>query len=545
MSKKKIIVIGIDGGTWTILNQLIERGKAPFFSHLCKNGIYGVLRSITPPVTAPAWTSFLTGQNPGKHGLYDFQRIDFATNNRNLTFSTDCKSANIMDYLDDEEKRSLFINVPLTYPPRPINGVLIAGFPVPLESDFVYPPEMQKEIKKLNYIIDWTEIYKSKKSLSKVSMIKMADKSQIDVFASMLKQDEWDLAMIVISGTDHIAHLEWQKGNIKGVKNYYAYIDSVLSRLHQEGLFDDATIVVMSDHGFGGASYSFFMNTWLNKEGYLSFKAEKDETYDLFLKGFRDTVYGKRNGILSMMLKTIGLTRENLIYFGKKTGLIKLEQYLPHSVISVFPSYEFSIDWDRTMAYMISNASKGININLQGREKTGIVARKEYDRVRKEIVQKLRELKTEDGRSIFQIAEIREDVYFGPFVTDAPDIVTWPFPDFKIRIGTNQKNYMRRVTEAQHTLNGIYIFSGEDFLSGEHGKEISIMDITPTIMHIMGLPVSEDMDGKVAINFFAPDSSAKKRPVQFRKPLSANRNLSRAEISEEGIAEKLKALGYL
>jgi predicted AlkP superfamily phosphohydrolase/phosphomutase len=404
---------------------------------------------------------------------------------------------------------------------------------------------MQKEIKKLKYIIDWTEIYKSKKSLSKVSMIKMADKSQIEVFASMLKQDEWDLAMIVISGTDHIAHLEWQKGNIKGVKNYYAYIDSVLSRLHQEGLFDDATIVVMSDHGFSGALYSFFMNTWLSKEGYLSFKTEKDDTYDVFLREFRNTVYGKRKNILSKMLRTIGLTRENLIYIGKKTGLIKLEQYLPHSIISVFPSHEFSIDWSKTKAYMVSNASKGININLFGREKTGVVTRKEYDRLRKEIVEKLRELKTNNGSLIFQIAEIREDVYFGPFITDAPDIVTWPFPDFKIRIGTNQKNYIRRVTEAQHAFNGIYIFSGEDFLFGEHGEEISIMDITPTVMHIMGLPVSEDMDGKVAINLFAPDSSAKKRPVQFRKPLSVNRYVSKAEISEEGIAEKLKALGYL
>jgi predicted AlkP superfamily phosphohydrolase/phosphomutase len=545
MKEKKIIIIGLDGGTWTILNPLMEQGKAPFFSHLCKNGIHGILRSTTPPVTAPAWTSFLTGQNPGRHGLYDFQWIDFTTNNRNLTVSTDCKSANIIDYLNDEGKRSLFINVPLTFPPYPINGILVAGFPVPPESDFVYPPEMLQQIKKLNYITDWMEIYRNNKSQSKVSMIKMADKSQINVFASMLKQYDWEVAMIVISGTDHIAHLEWQKGNVNAVKNYYSYIDGILYKLHHKGLFADATIVVVSDHGFGGASYSFFMNTWLSKEGYLRFKSEKDDTYDVFLREFRNTVYGKRNGILSRMLKTINLTRENLIYLGKKTGLIKLERYLPHSIISVFPSHEFSIDWSNTKAYIFSNASKGININLQDREKTGIVTRNEYDGLRKEIVEKLRRLKSVDGSPIFQIADLKENIYSGPYVPNAPDIVTWPFPNYKIRIGTNQKNFLRKVIESQHTLEGIYIFSGDDFLSKKWGREISIMDIAPTIMHIMGLQVPEDMDGKVATDFFAPYSSARKREIQFRTPLSKNRKAVTAETNQEGVAEKLRALGYL
>jgi predicted AlkP superfamily phosphohydrolase/phosphomutase len=545
VEKKKVTILGLDGGTWTILKNLINEGKAPFFRQLCRNGAHGVLKSITPPVTAPAWTSFLTGQNPGKHGIFDFQWIDFAENKRKLTFSADCKSANLMDYLDYAGRRSLFMNVPLTFPPRPVNGVLIAGFPVPPHSDFVYPPSLQEEIRKQNYITDWMEIYKSKKSLSKANMIRMADKSQIDIFASMLTQDNWDLAMIVVSGTDHIAHLEWQKGNVKGVKDYYAYVDGMLSELHARGVFQDSSIVVMSDHGFGGASHAFFMNTWLNKEGYLNFKAERQETYDVFLRDFRKTVYGSRQGLLSRLLKAIGLTRENLIYLGKKTGLIRLEAFLPHSVISVFPSHEFSIDWSTTKAYMVSNASKGININLQGREHSGIVSSGEYDELRKEIVGKLRALRANAGNPLMHTADLKENIYSGPYVQNAPDVVTWPTPDYKIRMGTNQKTFIRRVIEAQHTLDGIYVFSGDEFLQDGFARELSIMDIVPTVLHLMDLPVPDDMDGRVAADLFASDSSAGKRSVRFMEPLHAIAQAATASPDDETIAEKLKALGYL
>jgi predicted AlkP superfamily phosphohydrolase/phosphomutase len=545
-ARRRIIILGLDGGTWTILKPLIEEGKAPFFRNLCNDGVHGVLRSITPPVTAPAWTSFLTGQNPGKHGVYDFQWLDFSENKRKLTFSADCKSANVMDYLNEAGKRCLYMNVPLTFPPRPVNGVLIAGFPVPPDSEFVYPVEMQDEIRRRNYITDWMEIYKDNKSAPKAAMIKMADQSQIDLFASLLEEEEWDLAMIVVSGTDHIAHLEWQKGNVRAVRNYYAHVDRVFSGLKARGVFNDSTIVVMSDHGFGGASHSFFMNTWLHKEGYLNFKAERDETYDVFLRDFRNTVYGKRQGKLASVLKTVGLTRENLIYLGKKTGLIRLEPYLPHSVISLFPSHEFSIDWGNTLAYMVSNASKGINLNLQGREHTGIVPPAEYDELRGEIVRKLRELRADDGSPLMHTADIKENIYSGLYVKNAPDIVTWPTPDYKIRMGTNQKAFIRRVTEAQHTLDGIYVLSGDDFCRGKSGRELSITDLVPTILHIMELPISTDMDGCVASDLFAPDGPAQQRSVRLREPLQAvTLGASGPATDDESIAEKLKALGYL
>jgi len=544
---EKTIILGLDGGTWRILEPLIKEGKAPFFSRLIKNGTYGILKSTIPPVTAPAWTSFLTGKNPGKHGLFDFQKIDFQERKRRLTFSNDCKSATILDYLTDAGKRCLFVNVPLTYPPQPINGIIIAGFPVPPDTNFVYPPDLQDSIRELDYITDWMELYKTKKNLPKASLIKMVDFAQINVFSSLMQQEEWDVAMIVVSGTDHIGHLAWQQGKIKDVKKHYMYVDSMLMDLQAKGIFNNANIIVMSDHGFGGADYSFLMNTWLNSEGYLFFESAKQENYDLFLSNFRRTVYGEKRNILAKIFKFINLNRENLIYIGKKTGLIRLEQYLPHSLISIFPSQEFSIDWTRTKAYMVSNASKGLNINLVGREWTGIVSPSEYDSLRSEIIAKLKELKDGKGNPIMAVADIRENVYSGPYISEAPDILTWPYPNYKIRMGAKRKNFLRRVTEAQHEIDGIFIFSGPNFRAGENSESIYILDIAPTVLHTMGLPVPDDMDGKVRTEFFSPEMLSSTREVTYRPPIlkEPGKPGEADEFESAETMEKLKTLGYM
>lgn len=547
--KNKVIIIGLDGGTWEILSPLVQSGKTPFLASLVQNGAYGILRSTLPPVTATAWTSFITGKNPGKHGLFDFQRMDFESQERKLTFSTDCKSATLMDYLNEAGKNSLFINVPLTFPPQPINGINIAGFPVPPDSDFVYPPEMQSRIKGMGYVTDWMELYKTKKMVPKATLIRESDKAQLGVFSSLMQEKDWDVSMIVVSGTDHIAHLEWQQGGINVVKKHYIYIDNLLSELEKKGIFNDASIIVMSDHGFTGGDYSFYLNTWLKHEGYLVFKdnnEETPETYDVFIKEFNKIVFGDQVGLLSKILKGVGVTRENLIYLGKKTRLIRLEKYLPPSLISMIPSHQYSIDWSKTKAYMVSSASKGININLKGRESHGIVPPEHYEDLRQKIVNKLRNLKGSNGDLILNIADTKENIYNGPYVFEGPDIVTWAYPKYKIRMGSNQKHFLRHVIEAQHSLEGIFIFSGRNFIPGEK-PELSIVDIAPIILHTLGLPVSDDMDGMVAENCFS-ESFLQENPVTFRKGLvkdAGSYAIAKTGLENTDVIEKLKALGYM
>jgi predicted AlkP superfamily phosphohydrolase/phosphomutase len=550
MSKgERIVVIGLDGGTWEILDPLIARGRAPFLGGLVARGASGSLISTLPPVTAPAWTSFLTGKNPGQHGLFDFQRIEFARGERKLTFSTDCKSPTMLDYLGHAGRRGVFVNIPLTFPPRPVNGVMVAGFPVPPDSRFVYPPERQADVLGLGYKTDWFDVSRHRRFASRATMIAEADASQIRVFGALLKEAPWDVAMIVVSGTDHIAHVEWQKGNVKGVSRHYELVDRQLAELARQGLFDGASIMVVSDHGFSGGSRSFFMNTWLRHAGFLAFGRDETEPYDIFLSRRNKMVYGERQGVISRALRHARLTRENVIYLAKRTRLIRLERYLPQSVVKVFPSPERTIDWGRTRAYMMSNASKGINVNLKGREKTGIVSLGEYEVVRQDIIDRLRALRDDDGQPIFRIVEAREKVYHGPHVDDAPDIVTWPMPKYKIRIGADRPHYIRAVMEAQHAIEGIYILSGPGFHPAGRVRDLSIMDIAPTLLHVAGLAVPDDLDGRVATDLLAPGSEAGRRPVVMASPAAKYLGEPGAPADEgtddEVILRKLRALGYI
>jgi predicted AlkP superfamily phosphohydrolase/phosphomutase len=552
MSKReRIVVIGLDGGTWEILDPLIASGRAPFFGGLAGRGASGNLISTLPPVTAPAWTSFLTGKNPGKHGLFDFQRIEFGRGERKLTFSTDCKSPTMLDYLGHAGWPGVFVNIPLTFPPRPVNGVMVAGFPVPPGSRFVYPPEMQDRVAQLGYKTDWFDVSRRRRFGSRASMIAESDASQIRVFGTLLKEAPWDVAMIVVSGTDHIAHVEWQKGNVKGVSRHYEFVDRQFSALARQGLFDGANIMVVSDHGFSGGSHAFFMNTWLRHAGHLAYGRDESQPYDIFLERRNKLVYGERRGVVSRLLRHTRLTRENVIFLAKRSGLIRLEQYLPHSLAKVFPTSDRTIDWSRTRAYMMSNASKGINVNLKGREKTGIVPLGEYEAVRQDIIGRLRALRDEEGQPVFRVVEAREKVYQGPHVEDAPDIVTWPTPKYKIRIGADHPHYIRRVIEAQHAIEGIFIFSGPGFRTAGRVGDLSIMDIAPTLLHVGGLAVPDDLDGRVATELLRPDSDPGRRPVATAPPggkYLGEPGLTGGEGEGEDdrvILEKLRALGYI
>lgn len=540
--KKKLVIVGLDGAEFDIIKPLARRGKLPFLNEFMKNGVHGLLRSTCPPVTAPAWTSFMTGKNPGKHGLFDFQHID-VSGKRELTCSTDCRSATLWDYLSEADIRTLLVNVPMTYPPRPINGVCIAGFPVPYNSAYVYPAEKLAWVKASGYLTDYAEVLQRNKWKSKFTILKDIERARTDIFLKLIEREPWDVAMLVISGTDHISHVEWQKGNRKAVEQYYVYIDRLLSNLSAKGAFRNTPIAVMSDHGFTQSEYVFYMNVWLMREGYLSCDLEFDKTYDRFVEERHRMVFGK-GGKLSGFLGKIGLTRDNILFFTKKTGLIKLEKYLPHRLVSIFPSRNLIPNWERTKAYMTSDLSKGININLRGREKYGTVPKSEYDPLRLEIVQKLRSLNLDNASGIFDYVDIKENIYNGPFLHQAPDIVTWPTNRCNVKIGKGWRNYLERTVGGHHTMDGIFMLKGDD-IKTRYRRNLNIEDVAPTVMHFLGLACPNDMDGNVIEDIFSPGSEPASREVAFREPIKADFGDKFLRADERLIRDKLRALGYL
>jgi len=228
MKYKKSMIIGLDGATFDLIKPWANAGELPTFKKLMKEGVWGELESTIPHVTPPAWTSITTGKNPGKHGIFDFMSIEKSDGKWKLKLynSRSKKSKEIWDYLRD--KKSIIVNVPLTYPPRVINGTMITGMLTPdiKNSDFTYPKEFKGEILKSfpEYIIElnWSG-YKGKERKFLEDLYKMSEE-RIKLFWYLFGK-EWDFLFFVFVGTDRMQHIIWDGKELLG---YYQYLDKFL-----------------------------------------------------------------------------------------------------------------------------------------------------------------------------------------------------------------------------------------------------------------------------------------------------------------------------
>ena len=258
----RVFVLGIDGLTYSILDPLIDKGHLPGFRRLKQEGAWGGLRSTIPPVTPAAWMSIATGLKPAQHGALDFLDVDWQGDDARLSPVTRRKSGRaIWEILRDYNRRVAVANVPCTYPPDPVNGIMVSGFSIPSqESSFTHPIEFQRELFSAvpEYQIDITKVdqdqgYSTEDLLSRVN--KMTD-GRIELLHLILERDDWDFVFFTLVGPDRLQHPCWQElisGNSTPLIDYFRRLDDVLLQV-MDWLGDDGLLLVLSDHGFRGTN---------------------------------------------------------------------------------------------------------------------------------------------------------------------------------------------------------------------------------------------------------------------------------------------------
>ncbi|MHA1665025.1 MAG: alkaline phosphatase family protein, partial [Candidatus Njordarchaeales archaeon] len=264
----KVVLIGLDGASYNIFMPWIKKGFLPLLKKLIENGVYGVLKSTIPPDTPPAWTSIFTGKNPGKHGVYGFldSLPQFDEKGKKYVFrvvNSRCRrSPAIWNILSKEGKRVIVINVPLTYPPEPINGVMISGFLTPsLRSNFVYPRWLKPILVKKGYRIGAKF---GKEEFSIKSLVENI-RAKVKVARWLMKNFDWDLFIIVFMETDQVMHVH---NDIRKALKIYQEVDNGISTLIKE-LPGKSHVILVSDHGFKKFKRAFFLNTFLWKKSLL------------------------------------------------------------------------------------------------------------------------------------------------------------------------------------------------------------------------------------------------------------------------------------
>ena len=252
----KVFIISLDGATFDVLRPLADQGYLPNLKRVMTEGLAADLESVIPPVTAPAWTSFMTGKTPGKHGIFDFTRFDPTDRSIKLNNAENIRSKTLWQILSEKGKRVIVLNMPYTYPPPQVNGVVVAGWDAPsVEANFTYPPEIRARI--FEKIPD----YGSTLDLSLWNYLPTKSDQQFDLFVAklvrsfqqglelatfLLEENEWDVCMVHFQQTDWIQHKLWssieeacqnasnKSARIEKVRECYGEFDRMVGALLQK-----------------------------------------------------------------------------------------------------------------------------------------------------------------------------------------------------------------------------------------------------------------------------------------------------------------------
>ena len=477
----KILVIGLDGFIAAVLEPLMENHRLPHLARLRADGGYWPLRSTIPANSAPAWTSSRTGVNPGKHGVFSFWHYD--AYQWAVAGSTHILVPTIEQILSRRGYRVCAMNIPLSYPPQPVNGAFLSGLPTPPgRRDHIYPRELYHVLKTMGteFPVDGMGMLNTSSPPALVRQLTGIHERRRRVARYLLAREPWDLFWVVFTLADKLQHLLWEQreqwladGAPHGdshlgspIEGCYQILDETVGMLLQE-LDERSTVLAISDHGFGPCRAIFQPNLWLRSRDFLQLKT------------------GHKIGVRSLR-------------FTRAPSGLRLRPRL-----EVGPPHR-RIKWGKTRAFSDLYAEPvGIRINLKGREPRGIVARgRDADRLKQTIADELSEMAPSGGVSPPLLRVIpREELYTGPFLELAPDLIL-ESSDSSVRfLGEFTRGDVFSDPGAwpdvtgSHRPIGIVVGRGRNIGSALQSTDRRIEDIPPTILAVLGEPIPRYMEG--------------------------------------------------
>lgn len=453
------MVIGLDCAEPSLLfDRWLD--DLPHIRSLIKEGAYGRLRSCDPPITVPAWSVMTSSKSPGTLGIYGFRnRADYSYDRNTIANASAVKEDRIWNILSRNQKRCILIGIPQTFPPSPVNGLLVGDFLTPdIRSDYTYPAELKNEIASVvgEYMLDVRDFRTDNKSCILKDIFEMTER-RFKLAKHLLKKEEWDFFMMVEIGVDRIHHAFWaymdkahrryEAGNPfeNSIFEYYQFVDARIGEL-LECADENTTVLVVSDHGAQPMEGSICVNEWLIGEGYLA-----------------------------------------------------LQEPPPKTPV---PLAKLKVDWSRTKAWGDGGYYSRICLNVKGREPLGIVDKFEYEELRSELIRKLEAMPDEKGRPLGTKVHRPEELYK---VTRgvAPDLLAY-FGNLAWRsastVGSGSIYTFENDTgpdDANHGQYGVFIARpapGKRSIGNLEG--LQIQDIAPTVLRLLDVPVPADMEGK-------------------------------------------------
>lgn len=521
---KRFILIGLDGAEPSLVEQWMAENRLPSLARLQAQGGYCPLASTMPPATFPAWTTCVTGVNPGRHGIFDFTAMTPERYALRFVNASERRAPALWNILSAAGKRVAVLGVPATYPPEPVNGIMVSGFDSPvatgIDRSFVYPPECYEAVRDWRFA-DFQEsaIGPGWHAAALPRLLAAIDRKEA-IATEILAREPWDFFMVVFGESDTVAHHFWmfhdtrsprfRHGFEDAILRVYERLDAAVGRLIAAA-GPDVAVGVVSDHGFGGAGTGVIhINNWLAERGHLAFAPARDS---LLKKAALRLVPEQWRGGLFRRFQSAAARAES------------------HSRFA-------GIDWSNTGAWSEElNYFPSIRINLQGREPEGQVPPDAYDSFCTALCAELEQW------GPVKKAWRRGELYAGPCVERAPDIVLelaledgYSYSCLRSRGGPSVRRiepdeYLggkERGMNGNHRSHGV-LFLSEPFVAGAARME----DVAPTVLAQLGV-AGPAMDGTPLTGDMETADGASYEPA------------ARAYSDEEAriLEERLRALGY-
>jgi predicted AlkP superfamily phosphohydrolase/phosphomutase len=528
------LLIGLDGATFTVLDRYVERGVMPFFGELVERGARALLRSVVPALTPPAWTSLTTGKHPGQHGVFDFfQKDEPDSVYFRFANSQDVRSATIWTLASAGGRRVISLNFPLMFPAPPVDGCIVPGGMMPWRQLRLgcHPPGLFDELKALpgfspRELLDMELEVKAVEGCPEDEYAEWVERHirrerhWFEVLEHLMRREHADLVGVLFDGVDKLQHLcwrfidvacrperptPWEREMIERCERYFRSLDAMLAELVARA-GPDATVVLASDHGFGPTRDVFHVNSWLEREGYLAWAdGAGTGSGDATAVGFAE------------------MTR-----------------------------HVHAVDWTRTLAYAATPSSQGINIVARAPGTDSPLPADIRRKVMAELAERLREVRRpEDGRRLVDEVWPREQAFPGPYETLGPDLSLVLADGGTISI-LPSKTLVARRTEVRghHRWDGIFAASGPGIRPGFDVGELSIVDVAPLVLHRLGLPVPDDIAGRLPVELLEDDELERRPPRRTAAPAPPASSVAPEDLELDAdeqaiVVDRLRALGYV
>ena len=537
----KVLMLGLDGATYRVLDPAFAAGHMPRFKALLDRSAHGELTSTIPPYTPPSWTSIFTGVNPGKHGIFGF-KLGNIQRDEGFVRLDRVHAPGLWNVANAQGKRVGLFNVPMTYPPPPVDGYAVAGMLTPegggeTPEGFTHPPELAEKLiaagdgYEIDIYVNYDEDWKSTEIIERLSRNLARKRAAM----RYLLETEGDIPILfaVLEAPDRLMHVHYKYIDPRcphydrpeaepireRVWRFFDEMDDMMGDLI-EWAGDEGWVVTMSDHGFGPKEKVVNVNVALREAGLLSVAGA----------GAAIAWSGSTRRLARSVKKII-----------PKAAYQKAKGASRHT-----------IDWSKTKAFASPNPQQGIYVNLQGREPNGIVTEAEYESVLGEVISCLRDLRDpDDGRPVLDHLDLRSDIFSGPLTEGAPDLFpvcrdyTYELSDglFSPSVITDY----RELPRGFHHIDGVFGIAGPG-VEPRSGQRAHVYDIAPTALYLAGCTLPE-MDGKV-LKEFLPEELTSSRPVSIEAMdlPTAGEGAEASPYSPEEeaqIEESLRNLGYL